>query len=420
MPTINLLREPRLKWFTDLVTEVWKLRISDVQLVPSSVPHLRMVKKGMTRANIREFGEGYAVDILQQVISKDQIGALYAACTYNEMSNALSRADKTSQHYSFDHDGHWRVRVTFYNGSYVRGNSADDDNDGFNTGSSNTSQMCVGLRILPHTPLMFGNLGFPEELGDSIKARSGLIAICGITGAGKSTTLAALMIELARLEGHHLGTLEAPIEYVIRKQAIHDSSLVVQSEIGADFPSWALGVESFLRRELDTVVIGESFPFETNEGGTLNLTELVIQLAGTGHRVMTTLHAKDFYEAFFKLTWRKNAHDTLAAKIMALRHLSAIIVQQLVFVPNLKENARSPYKVKLYFGVLTLDEETREMAISCLGKDGEEQHLRRIFDARVAKERDGCVPFSRIAKSLMRDGVEPSQFRIGPDVSAFK
>ena len=415
MPTINLLKEKSLNWFIDLVTEVWKLRVSDVQLVPYSIPHLRMVKKGMSRSNIKEFSNENSLNILQQLISKDQIDSLYAACTYNEMSS-IEKVDNTSQHYSFDYDGNWRVRVTFYKGSYVQGNSAEIGN-GFTVGSANNSQLCVGLRILPHTPLSFNSLGFPEELLNTIKARPGLVAICGITGAGKSTTLSSLMVELSRLEGHHLGTLEAPIEYIIRKQAIHDSSLVVQSEIGTDFPSWSLGVESFLRRELDTVVIGESFPFETNEGGTLNLTELVIQLAGTGHRVMTTLHAKDFYEAFFKLTWRKNAHDTLAAKIMALRHLSAIIVQQLVFVPNNRENARSPYKIKLYFGVLTFDEDTRETAISCLGREGEEQDLRRVFDARVAKGIEGCVPFSGCAKSLLDNGVEPSQFRIGPNIS---
>jgi hypothetical protein len=57
------------------------------------------------------------------------------------------------------------------------------------------------------------------------------------------------------------------------------------------------------------------------------------------------------------------------------------------------------------------------MAISCLDKEGEEQDLRRIFDLRVAKGIDGCVPFNSIAQSLLAEGVEPSQFRIGPDIS---
>jgi hypothetical protein len=222
------------------------------------------------------------------------------------------------------------------------------------------------------------------------------------------------MIELVRMEGHHLGTLESPIEYVVRGDAVHDSSLIVQSEVGSDFASWTQGVESFLRRELDTVVIGESFPFQVSNGGTLNLTELVIQLAGTGHRVMTTLHAQDFYEAFFKLTWRKTHQDTIAAKIMTLRHLSAIVVQQLVFVPASSPTARNPFRVKLFYGALTLDDETRELAISCLGKQDEESSLRRVFTNRVEKEEDGCVPFEKMARTLMVSGADKSQFLIGP------
>jgi twitching motility protein PilT len=141
---------------------------------------------------------------------------------------------------------------------------------------------CV-IRSLPRTVPPMDTLGFPEEdvLHSILKLSQGLVVVTGITGSGKSTTIASLLAELNRTENLRVITLEDPIEYVMK----NEKCLVSQREVGLHTPTFHGGLRSALREDPDVVLVGEIRDTET---ATLALTA-----AETGHLVFTTLHTRD-------------------------------------------------------------------------------------------------------------------------------
>jgi twitching motility protein PilT len=141
---------------------------------------------------------------------------------------------------------------------------------------------CV-IRSLPRTVPPMDTLGFPEEevLHNILKLSQGLVVVTGITGSGKSTTIASLLRELNRTENLRVITLEDPIEYVMK----NEKCLVSQREVGLHTPTFHGGLRSALREDPDVILVGEIRDTET---ATLALTA-----AETGHLVFTTLHTRD-------------------------------------------------------------------------------------------------------------------------------
>jgi twitching motility protein PilT len=141
---------------------------------------------------------------------------------------------------------------------------------------------CV-IRSLPRTVPPMDTLGFPEEdvLHSILKLSQGLVVVTGITGSGKSTTIASLLRELNRTENLRVLTLEDPIEYVMK----NEKCLVSQREVGIHTPTFHGGLRSALREDPDVILVGEIRDTET---ATLALTA-----AETGHLVFTTLHTRD-------------------------------------------------------------------------------------------------------------------------------
>jgi len=98
-------------------------------------------------------------------------------------------------------------------------------------------------------------LGFPEEdvLHNILKLSQGLVVVTGITGSGKSTTIASLLRELNRTENLRILTLEDPIEYVMK----NEKCLVSQREVGIHTPTFHGGLRSALREDPDVILVGE-------------------------------------------------------------------------------------------------------------------------------------------------------------------
>lgn len=122
-------------------------------------------------------------------------------------------------------------------------------------------------------------LGLPAELGAVVEHRDGLVLVCGPTGSGKSTTLAALIDLIDQRRAAHVITLEDPIEYrfVPRRGLIH------QRELGAHVPSFAIGLRAALREAPDVILLGEMRDPDTIAAA--------LTAAETGHLVLATLHA---------------------------------------------------------------------------------------------------------------------------------
>ena len=132
-------------------------------------------------------------------------------------------------------------------------------------------------------------LGVPAILGDLILHKRGLLLMVGGTGSGKSTTLAAMVNHRNASMGGHILTIEDPVEFIHP----HLKSLVNQREVGVDTHSYAAALKSSLREAPDVILIGEIRDRETMEAA--------LELAGTGHLAISTLHANNAYQALTRI-----------------------------------------------------------------------------------------------------------------------
>ena len=138
-------------------------------------------------------------------------------------------------------------------------------------------------RIIPTEIPNFQWAGFPPELADKLAHfRNGLVLISGVTGAGKTTTLAMIINLLNREGGYRIITVEEPIEYIFPPQA---TSVVTQREVGQDVATFADGLKYGLRQDPDVILVGEIRDRET--------AQMALSAAETGHLVFSTLHTRD-------------------------------------------------------------------------------------------------------------------------------
>lgn len=144
-------------------------------------------------------------------------------------------------------------------------------------------QWCASMRHVPNEIPSFEWMSFPEGLARRLVSHAnGLVIITGVTGSGKSTTLAALVNLLNRDGGYRVITVEEPVEYVHRRIT---SSMITQREVGRDVDSFYDGLKYGLRQDPDVVLIGEIRDRET--------ARMALSAAETGHLILTTLHTKD-------------------------------------------------------------------------------------------------------------------------------
>lgn len=139
-------------------------------------------------------------------------------------------------------------------------------------------ELCATFRLLTNEIIDMQTLGVTPALGKMAEHSQGLIIVAGPTGHGKSTTLAALINHISEHRREHIITIEDPIEYLFDQKR----SIISQREVGVDTPSFASALRSALREDPDVVLIGEMRDQET--------VEAALQMAETGHLVLTSLH----------------------------------------------------------------------------------------------------------------------------------
>jgi len=137
----------------------------------------------------------------------------------------------------------------------------------------------VAARLIHDSVPGIAELGLPEEIASLVELRDGLVVVCGPTGSGKSTTLAALVDLLDQRRAAHVITLEDPIEYRFAARR----SLIHQRELGTHVSSFADGLRAALREAPDVILLGELRDRETISAA--------LTAAETGHLVLATLHA---------------------------------------------------------------------------------------------------------------------------------
>jgi twitching motility protein PilT len=142
--------------------------------------------------------------------------------------------------------------------------------------------LAAAIRALSMDIPKVEEIGFPNDVWEDIIARKhGLVLVTGITGAGKSTTIASLIDRINEKSACRIMTVEDPIEYLFPQKY----SLISQREIGRDVKSFLYGLKEMLRQDPDIIFVGEMRDAET--------IAMTLMAAETGHLVFSTLHTRD-------------------------------------------------------------------------------------------------------------------------------
>ena len=176
----------------------------------------------------------------------------------------------------------------------------------------------TAIRQIPFEIRAFETLGLPPIVKDFCMRQKGLVLVCGPTGSGKSTTLAAMVDLINHSRQGHIVTIEDPIEYVHH----HKKCIVNQREVGSDTASFASALKYVLRQDPDVVLVGEMRDLET--------IETALKIADTAHLVFATLHTNSSYEAVSRIVDVFPPEQQRQVQVQIAFSLVGVLTQQLI------------------------------------------------------------------------------------------
>jgi twitching motility protein PilT len=174
------------------------------------------------------------------------------------------------------------------------------------------------LRLIPPDVPPFERLNLADVILKLADESRGLILVTGVTGSGKSTTLAAMVDYINQRQAAHIVTVEDPIEYTFRDKR----SVINQREVGFDTVSFSKALRAALRQDPDVILVGEMRDLET--------TEIAMTAAETGHLVLSTLHTTDATETINRIISMFPTHQQAQARLSLGAVLRGVISQRLL------------------------------------------------------------------------------------------
>jgi twitching motility protein PilT len=190
-------------------------------------------------------------------------------------------------------------------------------------------RLAAAVRLLPRAAPTLASLHMPMPLDDLIELPHGLVLVCGATGSGKSTTLAALAQEAVRRRSIVLTTLEDPIEYGLTAPP---TSLLRRRQVGRDVKDFASGLRDALREDPDVLLVGEMRDPET--------IGLALTAAETGHLVLASMHSGSSASAVERIVDSYPPERQGQIRVQLADALRAVVAQRLL--PRARGSGRIP------------------------------------------------------------------------------
>jgi len=243
---------------------------------------------------LRISGELTAVGSLEPLTAHDTTELIYSVLNEDQIREFESEKELDM---SFGIEGVSRFRVNVYRD---RGSTV------------------AAFRAIPWEVLTFDDLGLPRIIRQLSEKRQGLVLVCGATGSGKSTTLAAIVDSINVKRACHIVTVEDPIEFL----HTHKKSVVNQREVRSDTKGFGPALRYILRQDPDVVLIGEMRDLET--------VQAAITIAETGHLVFATLHTNDAAQSINRIIDIFSAEQQDQVRTQVSMILEGVIVQQLI------------------------------------------------------------------------------------------
>ncbi|HNY97087.1 MAG TPA: PilT/PilU family type 4a pilus ATPase [Smithellaceae bacterium] len=183
-----------------------------------------------------------------------------------------------------------------------------------------TRGLSLAIRLLPETIPDVNALNLHPSLNQIRDLRAGMVLVCGSTGSGKSTTVAAIIEEINRTRPVHIITIEDPIEYRFKPK----KAFIEQREVGIHVPSFEQGLLDSLRENPDVIFVGELRDPDT--------IKTALTAAESGHLVFGTLHATDAEDAIYRINNCVSGEGQEIIRYQFASSFSWLIIQQLIHI----------------------------------------------------------------------------------------
>ena len=226
------------------------------------------------------------------------------------------------------------------------------------------------FRVIPIQIPSFDDLHLPEVLRSFTKLERGLVLVTGITGSGKSTTLATMINEINLTKKKHIITIEDPVEFVHKDKGC----IINQRSVGQDTLSFKNALRAALREDPDIILVGEMRDVET--------INLALHAADTGHLVFSTLHTIDAKETINRIIAQFPTEEQPRVRLSLASVVSGIVSQRLIKTVDKKRRAAMEILVKTP-RIEKLIMENRDYELSDAIAEGREHYKSQTFDQSI-------------------------------------
>lgn len=341
-----------------LLADAVRAEASDLHLLGDERPRVRV------HGDLRAFGD---------VTNNDELASMLAELCPSAMrdsigANARDTASKVGDAFTHDLDFSYESEVDGalqryrFNVFYAHG------------------RIGAVIRVIPGEVPSAQWAGLPQEVVDRVVGfRNGLVLVTGVTGSGKSTTLAVMLQQLIKQTASRVITIEEPIEYI---HGYGDDALITQREVGVDVASYASGLKYGLRQDPDVILVGEIRDRET--------AQMALTAAETGHLVLTTVHTRDAKGAISRFTdlFPRERSDEICAQLAI--SLRMVLSQHLL--PNAQPGEKRVLAYEVLFSNLPVASAIRANNLIAIG------------DAILTGKSDGMITLDEILIEHLQAG----------------
>jgi len=226
------------------------------------------------------------------------------------------------------------------------------------------------FRVIPVRILSIDELKLPKILHRFSEKERGLVLVTGVTGSGKSTTLAAIINEINWKRRKHVITIEDPIEFVHKDR----KCIVNQRSVGQDTRSFGTALRAALREDPDIILVGEMRDLET--------VEIALHAADSGHLVFSTLHTLDAKETINRIIGMYPKEEQQRVRVTLASILEGVVSQRLIPTIDKKRVAALEVMLQTSF-VSQLIIENRDSEILDAIEAGKEIYGSQSFDQGI-------------------------------------
>ncbi len=312
------------------------------RMIDAGGSDLHVKANAVVRARIN----GEIIPLSGEIFSKDE-ALIFAKELLRTRFNELVEKKELDLVYPFDEATRFRINIFFQ----MEGISAV-------------------FRLIPVKILTIDELALPQVVHTFAQMERGLVLVTGVTGSGKSTTLAAIMHEINLTKRKHIITIEDPIEFVHKDRRC----IINQRSVGQDTKSFGNALRAALREDPDIILVGEMRDMET--------IEIALHAADTGHLVFSTLHTLDAKETVNRIVSVFPSVEQNRVRMTVASVLKGVISQRLIPTVDGKRTAALEVLVRTA-RIEQLIAENRDAEIPDTIAEGKELYGSQTFDQGI-------------------------------------